>query len=348
MTNKHFTEYKSKLTFEAVLKSALCGVTIGFGLGLVLGIIFWLVGIKLYWILLLAALSATFVFSVLFYFFRYRPTDMANARRLDRLGLEERLITMVELDGNDSYIANIQREDAKATLNKLDKSRVKLKISTKVLVLAIIFFVLGSGMITVNVLASFGLIPYGSDIIEDIIEDEFTEFVSVTYEADDGGSIDGEPLQDIVKGTDTMPVTAVADEGYMFKEWSDGYKFPTRFDQKVNESITYTAIFTELEDEEGEEGEKGEGGDGDQMGEPGGSSDEEGGDQGAPPGQGEPNPNATAGGGQREPNNQVIDGETFYKEVIEYYQDLANEQFEDDKGLSPEEIDLIKKYLGIV
>ena len=102
----------------------------------------------------------------------------------------------------------------------------------------------------------------------------------------------------------------------------------------------------DLEDEEGEEGEGGDG-DKDAQGEQGGQGEEPGeGEQGAPDGQF--NPNANTGGGQREPNNQIIDGETFYKEVLEYYQQLVNGQIEDNGGLTDEEIDLIKKYLGIV
>ncbi len=347
MTNQHFNEYKSKLTFEAILRSALCGIAIGFGLGLLLGLIFWLVGVDLFWILIVATIAVAAASGVLFYLFRFRPNDLSNARRLDSLGLEERLITMVELDGQDSFMAKIQREDAKISLSRIDKKQLKIKISRRIIALAASAFVLGTGIVTVNVLAHYGFIRFGSEIIEEIIEDEFTEYVTVEYEADDGGTIDGDDVQDIVKGTSTTTVTAIADEGYMFKEWSDGVVTPTRFDQKVNESITYTAIFTELEDEEGEEGEKGNGGDSDQQGQPGGSSEEEGG-EGAPPGQGEPNPNATAGGGQREPNNQVIDGNTFYKEVLEEYQDRAAEQIKDNGALTDEEIELIKQYLGIV
>ena len=36
------------------------------------------------------------------------------------------------------------------------------------------------------------------------------------------------------------------------------------------------------------------------------------------------------------------------EDVLEYYQELVNGQIEDNGGLSDEEIDLIKKYLGIV
>ena len=347
MTNQHFTEYKSKLTFEAILKSALCGIAIGFGLCLVLSSIFWIVGIPIIWILITATLGAAVASGVLFYLFRFRPTDIANARRLDRLGLKERMITMVELSGEDSCMVNKQREDARAILSSFDKSRLRITVASKIILLAAVFFVLGTSMLTVNVLAKLGIISYGDEVIEEIIGDELAEYVTVAYEAGDGGTIDGDDVQDIIKGTDTAIVTAVADEGFMFKEWSDGVISPSRYEQKVNESITLTAVFIELEDEEGEEGQKGEGGDKDQMGEEGDSSQEEGGSD-APPGQGEPNPNATAGGGQREPNNQIIDGKTYYKEILEYYQELVSGQIEDNDGLTDDEIELIKKYLGIV
>lgn len=342
MTNKHFSEYRSKLTFEAIVKSAMCGIGVGFGVGFVLALVFLLARIDTIWIMFVATFCVAAVAGAAFYFLRFRPNDVSNARRLDRLGLEERLVTMVELEGQDSYIAKIQREDAKASLEKLDKKQLKIKISKGILIFTLISFVLGAGMIVTKTFFDDEIEGW----IDEIIDEEFTEYVSVIYEAEDGGTIDGEPLQDIVKGTDTTSVTAVADEGYMFKEWSDGYKFPTRFEQKVEESVTYTAIFMELEDEEGEESESGDG-DKDAQGEQGGQSDEPGdGEQGAP--DGEFNPNANTGGGQREPNNQIIDGETFYKEVLEYYQQLVNGQIEDNGGLTDEEIDLIKKYLGIV
>lgn len=346
MTNQHFTVYKSKLTLEAILRALLCGLAVGFGVDLLLGLVFWFVGIEILWILFAVAFGVTAIAAALFYLARFRPTDMSSARRLDRLGLQERLVTMVELEGEDSCMANVQRANAQAALKKIDKKQLKIKISKSIAVTCTVFFILGAGMITVNALTKYGFLPGGDDIINDIINDEFTEYVTVTYEVEDGGTIDGDDVQDIVKGTDTTTVTAVADEGFMFKEWSDGNTSPTRFDQKVNESVVYTAIFLELEDEEDEEKESGEG-DSDQAGEnPGGSQDE--GGENAPSGDGEFNPNATAGGGQRDPNNQVINGETYYREVLEYYQELVSGQIEDNDGLSDAEIDIIKKYLGIV
>ena len=345
MTNQHFNEYKPKLILEAILTAALFGIGVGFATGFLLGLVFWIIGIRLYWIIIAATLGVAAVVAAALYFLRFRPTDISNARRLDRLGLEERLVTMVELEGTDSYIANIQREDAKKSLGELDKRLIKLTVPKKILIVATSLFVLGTAAITANILAANGIWGYAPEIFED----EFTEYVTVTYEVDDGGTIEGDDVQDIEKGTDTTSVTAVADEGFMFKEWSDGYTQPTRFEQQVNESITYTAIFMELEDEEGEESEGDGEGDKDSQGEQGGQSDEEGDEDGQSAPEGEFNPNATAGGGQREPSNQIINGETFYKEELdEEYLKQIEEMLDENDSLTDEEIDLIKKYLGIV
>lgn len=72
--------------------------------------------------------------------------------------------------------------------------------------------------------------------------------VSVTYKATEGGSIIGETNQ---SATITKPsyffseVTAVADEGYVFKGWSDGKSTASRRDI-LSSSREYTAIFKKL------------------------------------------------------------------------------------------------------
>ena len=346
MTNQHFNEYKSKLILEAILKSALCGIGTGFGASFVLGFVFWLVGCEILWILFLATVLVAVATGVLVYFYKFRPDEKSYARRLDRLGLEERLVTMVEMDGQDSYMATIQREDARASLRAIEKQQIRIEISKRIVAFALSLFVLGTGTITLNYLVKQGLIKG----LDDIIEEEFTDYVTVSYEAEDGGTIDGDDVQDIVKGGDTTIVTAVADEGFLFKSWSDGYTNPTRYDQKIDEDIVITAIFVALEDEEGDDSQENGNGDGDQRGENGSGSQEEGDGNAQSPPDGQFNPNATAGGGQREPNNQVIDGNTFYRDVLkdEEYQENLRKQLEENENLSDAERELIKKYLGIV
>ena len=81
----------------------------------------------------------------------------------------------------------------------------------------------------------------------------------------------------------------------------------------------------------------------------GGKEDGEGEGNGTPS-DGPPS-NGLQGGGKSEPNNQIINGEIYYRDpsTLEQYQDAADERTSaDDSGYSDDEIDLIKKYLGIV
>ncbi|MBO4538942.1 MAG: bacterial Ig-like domain-containing protein, partial [Clostridia bacterium] len=65
----------------------------------------------------------------------------------------------------------------------------------------------------------------------------------LNYSASDGGRIQGECHQSIVSGHDGSTVIAVPETGYTFKEWNDGYPYPTRKDKNVNETRDYHAIF---------------------------------------------------------------------------------------------------------
>lgn len=68
---------------------------------------------------------------------------------------------------------------------------------------------------------------------------------TVTYAAEEHGIISGTPEQQVAAGETTETVTAVADAGYVFTGWSDGYTNPTRQDA-VNNNAEYTAHFTRL------------------------------------------------------------------------------------------------------
>jgi len=347
MKTQYFETYQSKLNVEAIIKSALCGLAVGFGANFLASLVFWLIGFDVFWVAIALLFGVALIAAPIFYVKRFRPTDINNARRLDRLGLEERLITMVEYGQQDSEIARIQREDAKLALGKIDKDQLKMRISKSIVAAVVSLAILGTGMTTVNALSEFGVLPGGDEIIDSFVEEQTTVYVTITYEIEDGGMIEGDEEQVIVLGTDGSTVTAVADEGYMFKEWSDGYTNPTRTDVSVTESVIYVAIFTEVSDEEGEEGDGDGEGEGDEPGDA--PSDQQENGSGSSSSNGEPNPGATLGGGESKPNNQIVDGETFYREVLEYYQDLADGQMSsEDSGLSDAEIDLIKKYLGIV
>jgi|GEM_PF-2178650 len=66
---------------------------------------------------------------------------------------------------------------------------------------------------------------------------------TLTYSAGANGSITGTTPQTVADGTDGSAVTAVADSGYHFVNWSDGVLTASRTDLAVTTDITVTANF---------------------------------------------------------------------------------------------------------
>ncbi len=345
-----FENHGKKLFSEAIFRSVLCGASVGFIANFITALVLWLTPVNGLWICIGVFVVVSLIASLLFYVIKFRPSDIKNARRLDSLGLQERLVTMVEYTNDDSYMASLQRNDAKSALARLDAKSLKVIIPKAIVISLIICTFFGVGMTTINILGENGILPGGDEIINSVIEEKQTEYVSISYIIEDGGIIEGDEEQIIVKGTDAATVTAVADEGFVFKEWSDGYASPTRTDTEILADVAYTAIFVELGDGDGE----GEG-DGDGEGEesdtpPDAPSESEEGDGNSDSGEGDPNNDSLSGGGSiMDPANQIINNDEYYRDVIERLADETAERLENSDGdLSQEEIDIIKKYLGIV
>ena len=66
------------------------------------------------------------------------------------------------------------------------------------------------------------------------------------YRADAGGYIVGEAIQTLKKGESGKEVTAVAETGYAFIGWSDGFSEATRQEENVHSDILVTAHFRPL------------------------------------------------------------------------------------------------------
>ena len=77
----------------------------------------------------------------------------------------------------------------------------------------------------------------------------FRERYKIEYIAGEGGFIDGDESQSVLISEDgtatSSSVTAVANSGYEFDSWSDGYKSPTRQDV-VQGDKSFTAVFKKL------------------------------------------------------------------------------------------------------
>jgi len=66
---------------------------------------------------------------------------------------------------------------------------------------------------------------------------------TLTYSAGPNGLISGPTPQTIGQGCDGSPVTAVANTGYHFTNWSDGVLTASRTDTNVTTNVTVTAYF---------------------------------------------------------------------------------------------------------
>ena len=69
------------------------------------------------------------------------------------------------------------------------------------------------------------------------------EEFKLTYIAGAGGAISGETSQTVFKGENGSTVTAIANSGYVFLEWSDGVTTASRTDKRVQNNISVTAEF---------------------------------------------------------------------------------------------------------
>ena len=336
---KYFEKYYSRLRFEAVLKSLLPGLIVGLAAAFVMATVSWFCDFNGLWLSIGLLVLVSAGMTVLFYYKHFKPTAESNARRIDRYGLEERLITMVELDGDDSYIAIAQREDAKAELAKFEANQIRFKLSKKVIIACSIVAVFGLGMTTVTGLSAAGVIPNGMEVLDAIIPDPPPVYLAVEYVEGNGGFILGDKSQDVLLGSDSELVFAFANDGYVFKCWSDGNKSPARIDENVSTELEFEAIFIPVDDIKADEEEDPE--EADDVPEPeGGEGDGEG-----DPADGDP----STGGGKYDDFNQIIDGKTYYREHLDEYREAIEEYLkENSDGLTEEQKELIQNYIGIV
>lgn len=372
---KIFEKYYSRLALEGFLKALVLGLIAGFAAEFIVAFVTWMVSFNGLWISIAAGVVVAAGVTALLYFKKFRPTAKQIARRVDRLGLEERLITMTELEGDDSYIALRQREDAQAKMREVEAKAIKLRLSKLAIAFAAVFMALGVSMTTITGLAASGEISGGDDFFEDVFPEPPVYF-EVSYIADDGGEILENADQIVLKGDDALPVLAIPDDGYMFAGWSDELEKndpdyvpdPARTDLNVQQDIIVHATFMLVQEGEGQGGGNGEESDKPQEGQDGegdqpsdapsqdqsdSGSDGEQQDQDSQQGQDgqpgqEPGQDGDGAGGQYEENNQIWDGDTYYRDLLDEYLAKAQEYLENNEDLPPELRDIIESYFDII
>ncbi len=125
-----------KMKIEAFMKSLIVGFVFGFLLCIPVSVIAFIAAYNTIWISVGCLIGGTVGFTFLSYFKYYRTNLKKTALRVDAVGLEERTITMIECADRDDAIANRQRADATAALEKIEPKSVKIPFP-KVAVIAV-------------------------------------------------------------------------------------------------------------------------------------------------------------------------------------------------------------------
>lgn len=352
-TKKLFEKYYARLRLSGILKSLVCAGAIGFGVMFGVALTLWFMDPAVWEVIVYSlgsGILATALITPLFYFTRFRPSTQGIARMIDRLGLEERVITMYELEKDESFMALKQREDAKAKLQTVNEKQLKFHVSVVALILLISVGVIGLGMTTVSVLGAHGIID--KEAINEPIEQVFDRpnYCEVNYVAYGFGTIDGELAQLVEEGEDATPVVAVADEGYIFMGWDDGVETPDRWDRNLHDHLFVNAVFVPIQ--ESEDGESMENPNEDMPEDdapsdaPDSGEDNEGEESEQPPSVAPPtesdSTSSGTGGSQVYDDNTIIDGETDYSAEFEY--DSNMEDLAGDESMPPDLKDSIGGY----
>lgn len=332
-----FKKYYKRVRADSLLKSAVWGVAIGFGIAFVVAFITWFTEFNGLWIAIGLGVAGCAVSVPSFYYFKYRPTTEHIARKLDSLGLEERMITMTELRGDESYIAMRQREDAIGKVSGVSARSIALSVSKRSMITCIACAVAGIVMTVITALSGFGVIPGFADVVDpDATDAEFA--VEYIVEDDEMGYILGEDIQVVMLGESTTKVTAVANEGYMFDGWDDGVKSATRFEKDVRGDMAVTAMFVELDgDGDGD-------GDGDSDSNEGDSDNSSSGDPSD-----SNNSNNNSGGSQVDNTaGNFKDGKTPYRSEYEKYYQQAMQYLAENGEIPGYLRDIIESYFNIL
>ena len=356
--NELFVKYRRKLTMEGVMRATLIGALVGLAVMLVLASVLWYFGNKeLVWLPPVTFVGVTAILFAILYLTKFKPTEKSIARRLDALGLEERMITMAEFQNDDSYIARRQREDAVQSLQQIEASQLKMKLKRGFVIALSIVGVIAVGMWSLQILMMAGIIRPGDQLLPDVLTPDKEYVVEYAYVGD--GIIEGNMVQVLLTGETPDAVEAVAMDGWVFVGWSDGENLPYRVDNDIIEvmdksgvqSIVLTAVFQELQEnaDDGEEGEApGNGGEGGQ-GQPGqGQGEGEGEGEGESMESEGDDSTGQGAGGKYSPNNQVVDGETYYGDEYEGSRDDAANEVTGNTEIDADQSNATDIYFGAI
>lgn len=356
---KNFNELYKEYLKSAIFKSLIFATLISSTVLAVISFAFWYYDVKQFWIgLIVFAILEFSIFSIMFLILK--PTEKKFVKRLDSLGLQQRVVTMYQYQNDDSLMAKIQRNNAIEHISKINKRLVRLATPIFIVILFAIAVVCGATTTTVAALASSEYIPSGSYTFGKL-DDQFgnkTEF-EVTFDVIGEGFIDGDIFQIVYEGEDCTPVMAIPEDGWMFVGWQytndknilQSQKLlgwgnddtePYHIESNVKKNLTVYAEFAEI----GDPGEP-------DPNNPNKNPNQPNPDKPQKPSDDSPSPSnpgeGEGSGGRDEANNQVFNGSTFYGDkVYENAYNQAKDSMDQNGGMSDGQKDAANDYFTTI
>ena len=163
MKNKQtLQQFRERVFKQSVLRSGLFGLLIGLTVAFVTALVSWFFGYDGgLWLSIGLLVGVSAISGVALYFLKYRATDVFVARRVDMLGLKERIVTMMELEGEESFMAQRQREDAEEQLKTVSPKQLKFRMTRKAIATIAAAAVIAPAMMVVCELAAQGILNSG-------------------------------------------------------------------------------------------------------------------------------------------------------------------------------------------
>ncbi len=175
--------FQKRLVWEAAIKAVVCGAIVGSAVGtLIMGaswlssahpeLISWLPAFNGTWAAVGGGVGMAALGGLIFYLTVFRPTLRDAARRVDALGLEERAITMLDMEGRDRTLRELQCADAVEKLDRVPNTRLKLSVfKIPVLIACFCFLCMSLTIMVPHAQGLYDPLPTEQAIIAELIAD---------------------------------------------------------------------------------------------------------------------------------------------------------------------------------
>ena len=163
--------FKRRLLAEAWIRSTVLGAMIAAAVAVVLGGVHWFLPQTVTGTGILIAFAVVLVLGTgLSLVLLYRPTERDTARRLDSLGMDERVETMLEYEHSVSPAARLQREETMTRLQGINSRTLKFSVSKTLLMLCGALFVCATVLLFIPDIRAFSRPPLVNELHE-MVED---------------------------------------------------------------------------------------------------------------------------------------------------------------------------------